>query len=63
MMDKDFAFAIPFEVLDPHWDELNQTVAESGRVYKHLLTYESQGKFSLRIRGVDHQLDMEPYRI
>jgi hypothetical protein len=63
MMDKDFAFAIPFEVLDPHWDQLYRTVTESGRVYKHLLTYEAQGKFSLRIRGVDHQLDMEPYRI
>lgn len=63
MIDKDFAFAVPFEILDPYWDDLYQTITESGRVYKHLLTYEAQGKFSLRIRGVDRQLDLEPYRI
>jgi len=63
MIDKGYAFAIPFEVLDPHWDELYQTALEDGRVYKHLLTYEANGRFALRIKGVDHQLDMEPYRI
>ena len=63
MIDKGYAFAIPFEVLDPHWDELYQTVLENGRVYKHLLTYEANGKFNLRIRGIDHQLGLEPYRI
>jgi len=63
MMDKDYAFALPFDVLDPYWDELHQTILDSGRIYKHLLTYEGNCKFFLRIRGVERQLDMEPYRV
>lgn len=43
MTDKDFAFAIPFDVLEANWNDLHQTVTDKGRVYKHLLTYENNG--------------------
>lgn len=51
--DKDFAQAVPFDVLEKIWNDLHQTVVISGRIYKHLLTYEVDGKFLLRIRNTD----------
>jgi len=63
MTDQDFAFAVPFEILESVWSELHQTVLRSGRVYKHLLTYEIDGRFLLRIRNVDTHVDLSPYRL
>lgn len=63
MTDKDFAFAVPFDALEKVWNELHQTVLESGRIYKHLLTYEIDGRFLLRIRNVDTHLDLDPFRV
>jgi hypothetical protein len=63
MTDKDFAFAVPFDALEAVWKDLHQTVLDSGRIYKHLLTYDIGGKFLLRIRNVDTHLELDPYRI
>ncbi|MBM5812440.1 MAG: hypothetical protein FJ191_10825 [Gammaproteobacteria bacterium] len=63
MTDKDFAFAVPYAALESVWNDLHQTVLDSGRIYKHLLTYEVNGKFLLRIRNVDTHLDLDEFRI
>lgn len=63
MTDKDFSFAVPFDALEKVWNDLHQTVLESGRIYKHLSTYEVNGKFLLRIRNVDTHLELEPYKV
>lgn len=63
MTDKDFSFAVPFEALEKVWEHLHQTVLDGGRIYKHLLTYEIDGKFLLRIRNVDTHLELDPYRV
>jgi len=63
MTDKEFAFAVPFHVLELVWNDLHQTVSDSGRIYKHLLTYEVDGKFHLRIRSVDTHLELDPYKV
>ena len=63
MTDKDFAFAVPFDALEAVWNDLHQTVLDSGRIYKHLLTYEVDGKFLLRIRSVDTHLELDPYKV
>lgn len=63
MTDKDFAFAVPFGELEKVWATLHQTVLDSGRIYKHILTYEVEGKFLLRIRNVDSHLLLDPFKI
>jgi len=63
MTDKDFAFAIPFVEIEKVWDDLHQTVLDSGRVYKHLLTYEVNGKYHLRIRRIGNHLDLGDFKI
>jgi len=63
MTDKDFAFAVPFDAMEAVWSDLHQTVLDSGRIYKHLLTYEVNGKFFLRIRNVDTHLELDPYKV
>lgn len=62
MTDKDFAFSIPFEILEKIWNDLHQTVLDSGRTYKHLLTYEVDGKFFLRIRNSGNNLELDSYK-
>ena len=62
MTDKDFAFSVPFDALEIIWNDLHQTVLDSGRIYKHLLTYEVDGKFLLRIRNSDHNLELDSYK-
>lgn len=63
MTDKDFAFAVPFGELEKVWAALHQTVLDGGRIYKHILTYEVDGKFLLRIRNVDSHLLLDPFKI
>lgn len=63
MTDKDFAFAVPFDALEKIWEDLHQTVLASGRIYKHLSTYEVDGKFHLRIRNANAQLALDPYKV
>ncbi len=62
MVDKEFAFAIPYSLLETHWDNLYETTTKNGRVYKHLLTYDKYGKFSLRIRNVGSEVSLDQYR-
>jgi hypothetical protein len=63
MTDKDFAFAIPFVVMEAVWSELHQTVLDSGHVYKHLMTYEIGGKFILRVKNAENPLELDAYKV
>jgi hypothetical protein len=63
MTDKEFSFAIPYEILEKYWVDLHQTVTDKGRVYKHLLTYEKNGQFSLRIRKVGSEIPLNEFKI
>jgi len=63
MTDKDFAFAVPFKVMEVVWKELHQTVLDSGHVYKHLMTYEIDGRFILRVRNTDTPLELDVYKV
>lgn len=62
MTDKDFAFALPFETLEAIWDELNHTVKENGAIYKHLMTYELDGRFFLKVKGTHNQIELSGFR-
>lgn len=63
MTDKDFVFAVPFSVLESCWNDLFETVTKSGRVYKHILTYEEKGAFTLRVRNRGSEISLEPYKV
>ncbi len=63
MTDKDFVFAVPFKVLETHWDDLFETVTKDGRTYKHILTYENDGHFTLRVRNKGSEIPLTPYMI
>ncbi len=63
MTDKDFVIAVPFKVLEAHWDDLFETVTKNGRMYKHILTYERDGHFTLRVRNKGSEIALDPYVI
>jgi hypothetical protein len=63
MVDKDFAFAIPFSLLETHWDNLYETTTKDGRIYKHLLTYDNNDKFTLRVRNVGTEISLDQFKI
>ena len=58
----DDAFAVPVEVLEKHWDELNSTVRENGREYKHLHLYKARTNAMLRLKN-GYDLNIEAYRL
>lgn len=63
MADKDFAFAVPFKILEQNWDKMLSTVRENGREYKHIFIHEISGKFMLRVREVGSEIDLAEYRM
>lgn len=63
MTDKEFAFAVPFDTLETVWPDLNQTISDDGRVYKHVISYESEGGFFLRVRNSDGNLPLEHFKV
>jgi hypothetical protein len=63
MIDQDFVFAVPFDILERCWDELFETITKNGRKYKHILTYDEKDGFSLRIRNRGSEFSLEPYRV
>jgi hypothetical protein len=63
MVDADVCLAVPVEFLDKHWDDLYQTVRQTGKSYKHIQIYDDGGKLSMRIGNTGVNVDMTPYVI
>jgi hypothetical protein len=60
--DSEDAFAVPAEVLEKHWAELNSTVRENGKEYKHLHLYKARSGATLRLKN-GSDLSIEAYRL
>jgi len=63
MVDKKFVHAIPLETLDQIWDELGETVRNNGSVYKHIVVANDDGRFSLRLKGVNRSISIDEFRL
>jgi hypothetical protein len=42
MTDTDYGFAIPYSLLEQHWDELYSTTKKNGKEYKHIFIYQGR---------------------
>lgn len=63
MVDKKFVHAIPLETLDLIWDDLGETVRNNGSIYKHIVVANDDGRFSLRLKGVNRSISIDSFRL
>lgn len=61
LTDQDKVFAVPFDLLERHWDGFYETRRRNGHVYKHIYIYLSDGKFYLRVREKGTEVDLTEY--
>lgn len=63
LTDQDFAFAVPYELLERNWDNLYETTKKNGQVYKHIYIYLTNGKYYLRVREKGTEVDLTDYQL
>jgi hypothetical protein len=63
LTDQDFAFAVPYDLLESNWDNLYETTKKNGQVYKHIYIYLTNGKFYLRVREKGTEIDLTDYQL
>ena len=60
MADSDVSIAIPYKVLEELRDELNSTIRDNGKEYKHIFIYKSNDGYSLRTNS-GKNIDLSQY--
>lgn len=63
MIDSDNAFAVPFSILENHWDEFYTTVKKNGKEYKHIFIYKTDIGFLMRIGKIGTEIKLSDYLI
>jgi hypothetical protein len=62
MTDRDYALAIPYDFLEKYWESLNETI-KNERIYKHIRTWDLNGKIVLRVNQVGTEVELDQFRI
>jgi hypothetical protein len=63
MTDTDYGFAIPYSLLELHWNDLYSTTKKNGKEYKHIFIYRTARGYSLRVGKVGTEIDLEKLKI
>lgn len=63
MVDREEAYAIPFEILERFWGQLGQTIRKEGAIYKHIIIDLVDGELFLRVRTKDQLVALKDYRV
>jgi hypothetical protein len=63
LTDQDFAFAVPFELLEKYWGNMYETTKKNGQIYKHIYIYLKDGKFYLRVREKGTEIDLSEFKL
>ena len=62
LADSEESFAVPYEVLEKHWDHFYETVQDNGSLYKHIYIYHELGNFHLRVNKIGGtEIDLSQY--
>jgi hypothetical protein len=63
MTDRQDVYAVPFQEMEKHWDQLGETVRKNGTRYKHIVLDDRDGEIFLRVRTIDNLVSLEPYKV
>jgi hypothetical protein len=63
MTDLDFAFAVPYGLLEDYWGGFYGTIKKNGQEYKHIYIHEIGGKYFLRPKDRGTDIDLTQFII